>query len=124
MLMAVLQKKGGVYLSQQDAYVNAIGGIKVNEPAADLAISISIFSSLHDIPVDPRLVAVGEVGLTGEIRNVNQISLRIAEAEKMGFQKCLIPEQSMDNLRVNSSIEIIPVSDISQAIKEINRLRK
>jgi DNA repair protein RadA/Sms len=124
MLMAVMQKKGGLFLSQQDAYVNAIGGIKVSEPAADLAISISIFSSLHDIPVDPRLVAVGEVGLTGEIRSVNQISLRISEAEKMGFKKCLVPEQSMDNLRINSAMEIIPVSDISQAIKEINRLRK
>jgi DNA repair protein RadA/Sms len=74
--------------------------------------------------VDPRLVAVGEVGLTGEIRSVNQISLRISEAEKMGFKKCLVPEQSMDNLRINSAMEIIPVSDISQAIKEINRLRK
>lgn len=116
MLMAVLQKKGGLYLSQQDAYVNAIGGIRVSEPAADLAICISIFSSLHDRPIDPGLVAIGEVGLTGEIRNVAQIGLRISEAEKMGFKRCLVPEQSMDNIR-NSVIEIIPVNDIAQAIQ-------
>ncbi len=123
MLMAVLQKKGGLYLSQQDAYVNAIGGIKVNEPAADLAICISIFSSLHDVPIEPGLIAIGEVGLTGEIRNVSQLGLRISEAEKMGFKKCFVPEQSMDNLRVNSAIEIIPINDISQAIRKLNRLR-
>lgn len=124
MLMAVLQKKGGLFLSQQDAYVNAIGGIKVSEPAADLAICISIFSSLHDVPIEPGLIAIGEVGLTGEIRNVSQLGLRISEAEKMGFKKCFVPQQSMDNLRVDSAIEIIPINDISEAIKKLNRLRK
>ncbi len=123
MLLAVLQKKGGLFLGQQDAYINAVGGIKVNEPAADLAISLAVFSSLQDIPVDPGLVAIGEVGLTGEIRSVSQMPLRISEAEKMGFKRCIIPEQGRDSIKEKFSIEIIAVKNISEALKQLNRLR-
>lgn len=119
MLMAVLQKRAGLYLSQQDAYVNAIGGIRVNEPAADLAICLSIYSSLNNNEVSPSLLAVGEVGLTGEVRAISQLSLRVAEAEKMGFKSIIVPKQSLKNLKQKYVIEVIAVKNINEALRKI-----
>ncbi len=119
MIMAVLQKRAGLYLGQQDAYVNAIGGIRVTEPAADLAICLSIYSSLHNSTISRSLLAIGEVGLTGEIRAVSQIQLRVAEAEKMGFKSVIIPSNCTENLTKKYLVEIIGVKNINEALSKI-----
>ncbi len=120
MLMAVLQKKAGLFLNNYDAYVNVIGGLRIHEPAADLAVALAISSSLLDIPLDPAMVVIGEVALTGEIRNVSQTSLRVAEAERMGFSSCMLPAGYTGKIPAGN-MEIIPVATIQEAIKKINR---
>ena len=94
LLMAVLEKKAGLSLGSQDAYLNVVSGIKIGEPAIDLGIVLAVASSYKGIPIDRDLVAIGEVGLTGEVRSVNLIEKRLKEAEKLGFKKCIIPENN------------------------------
>lgn len=115
-LMAVLEKRAGVPLSNQDAYVNVVSGIRLDEPAVDLGIALAVVSSYKNIPLPKDLVAIGEVGLTGEIRAVNSIEKRIKEADKMGFKTCLIPESNMRNLKYKGNINIITVKNIRDAI--------
>ena len=100
LLMAIMEKRLGMQLQNQDAYVNIVGGLRVDEPAVDLGVIIAIASSFRDQEIDPSLVAIGEVGLTGEVRSVQFIEKRILEAKKMGFQKCLIPRSNMKGLKV------------------------
>jgi DNA repair protein RadA/Sms len=104
-------------LATQDIIVNATGGIKVGEPAADLAIALAITSSFRDVGVDPELVAVGEVGLSGEIRAVSQLDRRIDEAARLGFKRCLVPKVGVKLSPKPKSIELIPVSTLREAIK-------
>lgn len=120
LLMAVLEKRAGVPLANQDAYVNVVSGIKINEPAADLGIALAVTSSYKNIAIPKGLVAIGEIGLTGEIRAVNSIEKRIKEAEKLGFQTCIIPEISRKQLKYDGKINIIGVRDIREALKVCN----
>jgi DNA repair protein RadA/Sms len=117
LLLAVLEKRVGVLLSTHDVFVNLVGGIKIDEPAIDLGIASAIVSSLRDTPIDSQTVAVGEVGLGGEIRAVNQPERRIQEAEKLGFNKVLIPKNNLRNIHKSLSTEIIGVETIDEALK-------
>ena len=114
MLMAVLEKRAGISLSSSDAYVNITGGIKMTEPAVDLAVLLAIASSCRDFVVDSRTVVFGEVGLSGEIRSVSMAEQRINEAKKLGFEKVILPKSSMHALRGKKieGIELVPVSDV------------
>ena len=117
MLLAVLEKRGGLKVSACDAYINIIGGLYLDEPAADLAAVVALASSYLDRPVPDELVAIGEVGLTGELRTVNQLSQRISEAHRLGFKQCLIPAHRADSLKVPQGIQLIPVRNIGEAIR-------
>jgi DNA repair protein RadA/Sms len=117
MVAAVLGRRVGLRLANQDIIVNAAGGMKVGEPAADLAIALAIASSFSDKGVDPEMVAVGEVGLSGEIRAVSQLDRRIGEVARLGFKRCLVPATSAKASHTPKGIEIIPVSTLREAIK-------
>ena len=117
MLMAVLEKRGGLKVSSCDAYLNIIGGLSLDEPAADLAAVIALASSYYDRPVPRELLAIGEVGLTGELRSVSQMEQRISEAQRLGFKKCLVPARRADQLRDRYSLELIPVRNIGDALR-------
>ena len=117
LLLAVLKKKAFLPLSNQDAYVNVVSGIKLDEPAADLAIALAVASSFKNASISKELVAIGEVGLTGEIRAVGSIEKRIKEADRMGFKQCMIPESCKKQLKYQGNIEIIGVKNIKEAIQ-------
>lgn len=116
MLLAVLEKRGGLLLSNCDFYVNVIGGLTVSEPAADLALIISLVSSFRDKPVPHDLAAIGEVGLTGELRAVHALNQRLSEVRRLGFTKCLVPARSSGKLIIPEGLELIRISNIRQAI--------
>ena len=117
LLMAVLEKRGGLSISNQDVYVNIVSGIKVNEPAADLGIALAVASSYKNVPISKDLVAIGEIGLTGEVRSVSSVEKRIKEAEKLGFKTCIVPENSKKQLKIETKINIIGVKDVREALK-------
>ena len=104
-------------------YKSAKGGIKINEPALDLGIMLAVASSFKNVPIPNDTIAIGEVGLTGEVRSVNQIEKRIKEAEKLGFKKCIIPESNKKVLKDNYKLDIIGVQNIIDAMRELG-LRK
>ncbi len=116
LVTAVLTKRVGLRLGNQDIMVNVIGGLKIGEPAADLGIALAITSSFRDTAVDPNLAAVGEVGLSGEIRAVSQPDRRVAEAARLGFKRCLVPKAGAGTGLSHQDIEIIPVSTLKEAI--------
>ena len=116
MQLAVLEKRGGLMVSNCDFYVNVIGGLNVSEPAADLALIIALASSFRDKPVPYDLAAIGEVGLTGELRAVHALNQRLSEVRRLGFTKCLIPARNSGKLIVPEGLELIKVSNIRQAI--------
>ncbi len=118
-LIAVLEKKAGLMLGNQDVYVNVVGGIKLNEPATDLGIILAASSSFKNMPIAKGTVAIGEVGLTGEVRSVNLIEKRIKEAEKLGFKCCIIPESNKRLLKDDYKLDIIGVKNINEAMKKI-----
>ena len=116
MITAVLTKRAGLSLGNQDIITNVVGGIRVNEPAADLGIALAIASSLRNARVNPDLVALGELGLSGELRTVSQLDKRLAEAAKLGFKTCLLPPLQSGQ-KPPSGIEPIAVRSLSQALK-------
>jgi DNA repair protein RadA/Sms len=116
LLMAVLEKRVGFLLQNQDAYLKAAGGVKLDEPAIDLAITVSIASSFRDQPTNPYDVIIGEVGLTGEVRRVSRIEQRVHEAAKLGFKRIIIPERNIGGWTVPDGIEVIGVSTVKQAL--------
>ncbi len=119
MLLAVLEKRAGFRLSVKDVFLNITGGIKVDDPAFDLAIIIAILSSDLDFPIDRDICFAGEIGLSGEIRSVQRIDQRIAEAERLGFKKFFVSKYSkIENLKKNS-IEIIPVGKVGDVLKKL-----
>jgi DNA repair protein RadA/Sms len=118
-LLAVLEKRVGMNLGQQDVFVNVAGGIRIDEPAVDLGIAASIASSLRDIPVDSSSVAVGEIGLGGEIRTIGQIEKRVHEAAKLGFKRIIVPQHNLKTFKPNGEIEIIGVDRIEKAIEAL-----
>ena len=121
LLIAVIEKYTKIPLSSQDVYINIVGGIKINEPAVDLAVVLAIISSYKSIAIKNEVAVIGEVGLTGEIRNVSNIEKRIKEVEKLGFKKIIIPLSNYQKLdkRVKYKIEIKPVKNIVEAINEV-----
>lgn len=120
-LLAVLEKRGNYRLSSANVFLNIAGGVKLIEPAVDLAVCCSVVSSLLNQVADNNTVVIGEVGLGGEVRSVGFIDKRIHEAEKLGFRRIIIPQNNMKGLKVNSSIEVIPVENISEAIRLVLR---
>ena len=119
LLMAVLEKRAGIHLSASDAYVNIAGGIKINEPAIDLAIVMALVSSYKNRPVDEKTIVFGEVGLSGEVRAVNMPEQRVAEAKKLGFETCIMPKVSVNAVKEVQGIKIIGVSSINDVIQLI-----
>ena len=117
LLLAVLEKRGGMAVSGCDAYINVIGGLELDEPAADLATMLAIASSFRDIPLGRDLAAVGEVGLSGEIRSVNSLNMRLSEIARLGFKRCVIPAHIKDDIKKPDGVEIISVKNIREAIK-------
>lgn len=117
LLLAVLEKRGGMAVSGCDAYINVIGGLELDEPAADLATMLAIASSFRDLPLGRDLTAVGEVGLSGEIRSVNSLNMRLSEIARLGFKRCVIPAHIKDDIKKPDGLEIISVKNIREAIK-------
>lgn len=117
LLMAVLEKRVGIHLFNYDAYVNIAGGIKMNEPAVDLGIVMAIVSSYKNQPIDEKTIVFGEVGLSGEVRAVNMPEQRVAEAKKLGFTTCIMPEVSREVVKNIKGIKIIGVKTINEALQ-------
>jgi len=117
LLIAVLEKKAGVHLLGMDVFVNVVGGLKITEPAADLAIVTALSSSLKDQAIDPHTIVFGEIGLSGEIRAVSQAELRLKEAQKIAFRRAIIPKANAERLRGELSMEIIGVKEINEAME-------
>lgn len=117
LLMAVLEKRVGLHLSNYDAYVNIAGGVKMNEPAIDLGIVMAIVSSYKNKAIDEKTIVFGEVGLSGEVRAVSMPEQRVAEAKKLGFETCIMPEVSKDMVKGIQGIKVIGVKNIGDAIQ-------
>ena len=116
MMLAVLEKRGGLNVSNCDFYVNVIGGLTLDEPAADLALIVALASSFRDKPVPFDLAAIGEVGLTGELRAVHAINQRLSEVRRLGFTKCLVPARGSGRLTPPEGLQLIQVHNIREAI--------
>ena len=116
LLMAVLEKRCRYEMSRLDAYVNIAGGVRMNEPALDLAIVMALMSSYKDRPVDPGMLIFGEVGLSGEVRAVSQAAQRVNEAAKLGFTSCVLPKVCLDRMKPVSGMKLIGVSTVREAI--------
>ena len=113
MLLAVLEKRCGFHLGTKDVFLNIAGGIRVEDPAIDLAVICSVLSSNEDLPVDPKICLAAEVGLNGEMRPVTRVEQRISEAEKMGFSQILISKYNMKGLeKSKKNIEVTPVARV------------
>ncbi|MNE09480.1 hypothetical protein D3C80_1021540 [compost metagenome] len=116
LIIAVLEKRMGLFLQNQDAYVNLAGGVKLDEPAVDLAIAVSIASSFRDTPTKPYDVFFGEVGLTGEVRAVSRAEQRVKEAAKLGFKRVILPEKSLKGWKGPEGIQLIGVNTVAEAL--------
>jgi DNA repair protein RadA/Sms len=117
LLVAVLEKRAGLHLLGHDIFMNVAGGVRIEEPAIDLGISTALASSFLNKPIEPDIVMFGEVGLAGEIRGVSQAELRLKEAEKLGFKKCVLPKINLERVkRLDSAISLIGVSSIEKVI--------
>ena len=119
MLMAVLEKRGALKVSGCDAFLNVIGGLSVDEPAADLAAVLALASSYLDKPIGNHVAAIGEVGLTGELRSVNHLSERLSEVHRLGFETCIIPKQRKDQIRTPQGLALIEARNIAEALRAI-----
>lgn len=117
LLMAVLEKRVGMLLQNQDAYLKVAGGVKLDEPAIDLAIAVSIASSFRDQPTRPTDCVIGEVGLTGEVRRVSRIEQRVQEAAKLGFERIILPENNLGGWKGPSGIQLIGVATVGEALR-------
>ena len=123
-ILAVLEKRAGLFYGSLDVYVNIVGGFRLDEPAADLPTALALYSSLMDMPINEKLVSFGEIGLGGEIRSISNISQRIAEAQRLGFEKCIIPKMSLRQIDPRRyKIGIIAVSNIRQAFDYLKKER-
>ena len=119
MLLAVLEKRGGLSVSGCDAYINVIGGLTLEEPAADLATALAVASSYLDRVLGTDLAAIGEIGLSGEIRSVNLLNQRLTEISRLGFRRCVVPAHGKDEIRKIKGLELIPVRNIGEAIAAV-----
>ncbi|MBS0170064.1 MAG: DNA repair protein RadA [Nitrospira sp.] len=119
LLLAVMEKRLGMHLSGQDVYVNVVGGIHIDEPAIDLGIVAAVTSSLRESPIDFTTLVMGEVGLGGEVRAISQAELRIREAAKMGFKRCLLPERNVAKLDSVEGIELVGIKEVGDALDAV-----
>ena len=117
LLMAVSEKRAGLKLSAFDAYINVIGGLRLDEPGADLSVALAIASSYRDIPISDDLVAIGEIGLTGEIRSVSNLNQRLSEVARLGFKKCMIPRSGSEKVEVPRELTVYRVRNLREAIE-------
>lgn len=118
LLLAVLEKRAGYYFSNLDAYVNVVGGLRLDEPACDLAVAISLVSSLKDIPVKDDTIVFGEIGLAGELRSVTHIEARVSEAKRLGFQTCILPYHSLKQVNhLPEGIRLVGVRNVKEAFE-------
>jgi DNA repair protein RadA/Sms len=119
-LVAVLQKRVGLPLGGQDIYANVVGGLRIAEPAADLAIALAVASSFRDQQVDARTVAVGEIGLSGELRSVNQLEKRLTEARRLGFSRVLVPPTlGRRGAYFGDGLDLVRVETVGDAIEAV-----
>ena len=119
LLMAVIEKRVGIQMGDYDAYVNVAGGMKINEPAIDLALIMALISSYKNRVISPDTIVFGEVGLAGEVRAVSQAEQRVLEAKKLGFRKCILPAVSAKSIKKIDGIELIGVNNIREAGEQI-----
>ncbi|HEL1609695.1 DNA repair protein RadA [Streptococcus suis] len=119
LIMAVLEKRAGLLLQNQDAYLKSAGGVKLDEPAIDLAVAVALASSYKDKPTNPQECFIGEIGLTGEIRRVNRIEQRINEAAKLGFTKVYAPKNSLTGIKMPKEITVIGVTTIGEVLQKV-----
>ena len=112
----MLEKREGLRFSQNDVFLNVAGGVRLDEPAVDLAVALACASSLRDVPLDSGTAVVGEVGLGGEIRAVSRIDARLAEIKQLGFENAMVPKANMKGLRAPKGLKLIPVQKLSQAL--------
>lgn len=117
LILAVLERRCGFYYSNMDTYINVVGGFRLDEPAADLPVALTLVSSLKDTPIDEDLVAFGEIGLAGEVRAVSQAQQRVQEAARLGFTKCILPHACLKGLQKVDGIEIYGVKTLRQAVE-------
>ena len=117
LLMAVLEKRAGMKLNAFDAYINVIGGLRLDEPSADLSVALAVASSYRDLPIADELVAMGEVGLTGEIRAISNMNQRLGEVSRLGFKKCIIPRSGSDKLEIPAGLTVYRVRNLLEAIE-------
>jgi DNA repair protein RadA/Sms len=118
LLLAVLEKRAGYYFSNLDAYVNVVGGLRLDEPASDLAVAMSLVSSLKDTPINDNAIVFGEIGLAGEIRSVTHIEARISEASRLGFKKCILPFHNLKQINSKyNDLELIGVKNVREAFE-------
>jgi DNA repair protein RadA/Sms len=116
LLLAVLERRGGLHLQGQDVFVNVVGGLGLEEPAVDLGIVAAVASSFKERPIDPKTLVVGEVGLGGEIRRVHQPDMRLREAARMGFRRCILPDRNLERLTDRHGLELIGVNHLREAL--------
>ena len=117
LLLAVLEKRGGLNLSGADVYLNVIGGLRLDEPAADLPVALAIASSFRDKPISDQLAAVGEIGLTGEIRSVSELPKRLNEISRLGFTTCILPQRGTDQIVPPPGLQLLRVRNLREAIE-------
>ena len=116
---AVLEKRAGLDLANQDIYVSVVGGLRVVEPAVDLGVALALASNFRNIPVDAGTVVMGEIGLTGEVRAVGQVEQRIREAVRLGFRRFIIPERNLEASSGHPDLEVIGVKTVREAIDRV-----
>jgi DNA repair protein RadA/Sms len=117
LLMAVAEKRAGMKLNMFDAYINVIGGLRLEEPGADLPVILAVASSYRDQAIPDDLIAIGEVGLTGEIRTVSHMNQRLTEAARLGFKKCIIPRNGSEKLEIPAGLSVYRVRNLREAIE-------
>jgi DNA repair protein RadA/Sms len=119
LLIAVAEKRGGLRLSAGDVFINVVGGLTVDEPSADLAVVLALASCYLDLPVGDKLIAIGEVGLTGELRSVTNLEQRLTEAKRLGFGAVAVPSQSLKKVRVPDGLQVLEVANVGHALKTV-----
>ncbi len=119
LLLAVLEKRIGLYFSNLDTYLNIVGGMRLDEPAADLAVCMALVSGLRDIPIDDKTIAFGEVGLSGELRSVPRVNARVTEAARLGFERCILPKSCLRQMTDVKGIELVGVKSLGDALNFI-----
>ncbi len=119
LILAVLEKRAGYYFSNTDTYINVVGGLRLDETAVDIAVGMALVSSLKDVVIPDYAIAIGEIGLAGEIRAVNHISQRVSEAARLGFKKIVVPYHNLKDIKINGDFEIVGVRNIRQAFEAL-----